>query len=98
MNSKSVGADYVYAWKNAKIGAIDGRHAAEILFEGESDSVISEKAREYDEKQGSTLSAAAHGYVDTIIDPSETRKYVIGAFEMLYGKESQAPDRKHSTI
>ena len=98
MNSKAVGADYVYAWKSAKIGAMDGRHAAEILYDGESDSVIAEKAKEYDEKQGSVISAAARGYVDTVIDPSETRKYVIGAFEMLYGKRDISPDRKHSTI
>ncbi len=98
MNSKAVGADYVYAWNTAKIGAIDGRHAAEILYDGENESVINEKAREYDEKQGSVVSAAARGYVDTVIDPSETRKYVIGAFEMLYGKSDISPDRKHSTI
>ncbi len=98
MNSKAVGADYVYAWNSAKIGAIDGKHAAEILYDGESESVINEKAREYDEKQGSVVSAAARGYVDTVIDPSETRKYVIGAFEMLYGKSDISPDRKHSTI
>ncbi|MBR2185964.1 MAG: carboxyl transferase [Lachnospiraceae bacterium] len=98
MNSKAVGADYVYAWNSARIGAMDGRHAAEILFEGEADSVISEKAKEYDELQGSSASAAARGYVDTVIDPQDTRKYVIGAFEMLYGKRVDSPDRKHSTI
>lgn len=98
MNSKAVGADYVYAWEGAKIGAIDGKHAAEILYEGESESLINEKAREYDEKQGSVTSAAARGYVDTVINPAETRKYVIGAFEMLYGKSDISPDRKHSTI
>ena len=27
------------------------------------------------------------GYVDTIIEPEDTRKYVIGAFEMLFTKE-----------
>ncbi len=98
MNSKAVGADYVYAWKDAKIGAMDGRHAAEILYEGESSSLIDEKAKEYDEKQGSSVSAAARGYVDTVIDPQDTRKYVIGAFEMLYGKRESEPERKHSTV
>ncbi len=98
MNSKAIGADYVYAWKDAKIGAMDGRHAAEILYDGEGETVISEKAREYDEIQGSSLSAASRGYVDTVIDPQDTRKYVIGAFEMLYGKRVASPDRKHSTI
>ena len=98
MNSKSIGADYTYAWKGAKIGAMDGRHAAEILYQGENPSYIKEKAAEYDELQASSASAAARGYVDTIIEPSDTRKYVIGALEMLYGKEEAAPDRKHGTI
>ena len=48
---------------------------------------ISEKAAEYDELQSSPVSAARRGYVDTIIQPADTRKYVIGAFEMLFTKE-----------
>ncbi len=98
MNSKAIGADYVYAWKSAKVGAIDGKHAAEILFDGADASVKSQKAAEYDALQASSLSAAARGYVDTLIDPADTRKYVIGAFEMLYGKDSMIPDKKHGTI
>ena len=68
------------------------------LEKGENPSYIKEKAAEYDELQASSASAAARGYVDTIIEPSDTRKYVIGALEMLYGKEEAAPDRKHGTI
>ena len=98
MNSKALGCDYTYAWDSAKIGAIDGRHAAEIMYDGESDAVISEKAAEYDKLQTSSNSAAARGYVDTVIAPADTRKYVIGAFEMLDGKESIAPQRKHGTV
>ncbi len=37
--------------------------------------------------QSSVLSAAARGYVDTMIEAADTRKYVIGAFEMLFTKE-----------
>ncbi len=98
MNSKSIGADYAFAWKDSKIGAIDGRHAAEILFDGESDEKIKEQARHYDELQGSGASAAARGFVDTIIDPADTRKYIIAAFEMLYGKTGIVPTRKHGTV
>ncbi len=98
MNSKAIGADYVYAWKSAKVGAIDGKHAAEILYDGEDASVKSQKAAEYDALQASSVSAAARGYVDTLIDPADTRKYVVGAFEMLYGKDSMIPDKKHGTI
>ncbi len=97
MNSKSTGADYTYAWSGAKIGAIDGKHAADILFDGKDVSVKKEKAAAYDELQASAASAAARGYVDTIIEPADTRKYVIGAFEMLFSKDIATPDKKHGT-
>ena len=45
--------------------------------------------------QSSVLSAAKRGYVDTIIEAADTRKYVIGAFEMLYAKREDRPSRKH---
>lgn len=96
MNSKSLGADFTYCWKDAKIGAIDARHAAEILCDGESMDVINKKAEEYDKLQASSASAAARGIVDTVIDPEDTRKYVAGAFEMLYSKDTAVPDKKHS--
>ena len=98
MNSKTIGADYTYAWTDAKIGSIDAKHAAEIMYDGADASVISEKAAEYDALQTSASSAAKRGYVDTIIAPEDTRKYVIGAFEMLYTKREDRPDKKHGTV
>ncbi|MCR5775050.1 MAG: carboxyl transferase [Lachnospiraceae bacterium] len=98
MNSKSIGADYAYAWENAKIGSMDAKHAAEIMYDGEDKSVIDEKAKEYEALQTSAASAASRGYVDTIIAPEDTRKYVIGAFEMLYTKREDRPDKKHGAV
>ncbi len=98
MNSKSIGADYVYAWNDAKIGSMDAKNAAAIMYEGSDKSVIDEKAREYEALQTSAASAAARGYVDTLINPQDTRKYVIGAFEMLYTKREDRPDKKHGTV
>ena len=60
-------------------------------------SVVEEKAKEYDELQGSAETAARRGYVDLIIDPADTRKYLINAFELLYTKCAGVPDRKHGT-
>ena len=59
---------------------------------------IKEKAAEYKELQSSPLSAARRGYVDTIIEPADTRKYVIGAFEMLFTKREDRPMKKHGTV
>ena len=44
------------------------------------------------------MSAAKRGYVDYIITPADTRKYVIGAFEMLYSKREDRPAKKHGTV
>ena len=98
MNSKSVGADIVYAWDNAEIGMMDASMAAKIMYPGSEASVINEKAAEYRELQSSVESAAARGYVDTVIAPVDTRKYVIGAFEMLFTKREDRPDKKHDTV
>lgn len=98
MNSKSIGADMVYAWSTAEIGMMDAKMAAKIMYEGSEASVINEKAAEYATLQSSVLSAARRGYVDTIIEAEDTRKYVIGAFEMLYTKREGRPEKKHGTV
>lgn len=98
MNSKSIGADIVYAWEEAKIGMMDSKLAAKIMYEGEGNDVINQKAAEYDKLQNSVESAAGRGYVDTIITAEETRKYVIGAFEMLFTKREDRPHKKHGTV
>lgn len=98
MNSKAIGADIVYAWDNAKIGMMDANLAAKIMYEGEGNDVIQKKAAEYDALQNNVESAAGRGYVDTIIEAADTRKYVIGAFEMLFTKREDRPGKKHGTV
>ncbi len=98
MNSKSTGADIVYAWPSARIGMMDAKLAAKIMYADKDASTINEKAAEYKELQSSPLSAARRGYVDTIVEPADTRKYVIGAFEMLFTKREEQPLKKHGTV
>ena len=98
MNSKSVGADFVYAWENAEIGMMDASMAAKIMYPGSEASVLNEKAAEYRALQSNVESAAARSYVDTVIAPADTRKYVIGAFEMLFTKREDRPAKKHGTV
>lgn len=95
MNSKAIGADLVYAWDSAKVGMMDARLAAQIMYEKEDVAVIEEKAKEYEELQSGVLSAARRGYVDLIIAPETTRKYAVAAFEMLYTKCVEGPMKKH---
>lgn len=97
MNSKSIGADLVYAWPETKIGMMDAELAAKIMYADASADVLAEKAKEYEKLQSNVVTAARRGYVDLIIEPADTRKYLVAAFEMLYTKCVCTPDKKHGT-
>ena len=98
MNSKAIGADVTFAWPTAEIGSIDAKHAAQIMYDGQGADVINEKAAAYAELQTSAAGAARRAYVDSIIEACDTRKYVIGALEMLYTKREDRPAKKHGTV
>ena len=97
MNSKSIGADMVYAYPDAKIGTMDAKLAASIIYPDADADKLAEKTEEYAKLQNSVTAAAARGYVDMIVSPADTRKYLIAAFEMLYTKSTYAPEKKHVT-
>ena len=104
MNSKALGADVVYAWPSAKIGMMDSSNAVKIMYADEietaedSKELIALKTKAYDELQSNVTTAARRGYVDSIIAAADTRKYVIGAFEMLFTKREDRPAKKHGTV
>ena len=97
MNSKAIGADMTYAWSNASIGMMDSNMAAKIMY-ADKPELIAQKASEYASLQSSAIAAAKRGYVDAVIEPADTRKYVIGAFEMLFTKKEDRPSKKHGTV
>ena len=86
MNSKSLGADLVYAWSDAKVGMMESSMAAKIMYPDADAEELKVKAAEYDSLQSNIMSAAARGYVDLVMDSADTRKYLVAAFEMLYTK------------
>ena len=98
MNSKAIGADITMAWPTAEIGTMEAKFAAQVMYQGQGSEVIEEKAKEYAALQTSVRSAAKRGYVDQIVDAVDTRKYVIGAFEMLFTKRDDRPAKKHGTV
>lgn len=98
MNSKAIGADITMAWPDAQIGAMDSKLAAKIMYDGQGADVINEKAAEYEALTLNVTSAAKRGYVDQIVNAADTRKYVIGAFEMLFTKREDRPAKKHGTV
>ncbi|WP_026651836.1 acyl-CoA carboxylase subunit beta [Butyrivibrio proteoclasticus] len=98
MNSKAIGADVTISWPDAQIGTMDANLAAKIMCDGKDPETVSKAAKDYAELQNNVKSAAARGYVDEIIEPADTRKYVIGAFEMLFTKRDERPAKKHGTV
>ena len=77
---------------------MDASLAAKIMYPGADAASLNENAAEYRNLQSGVESAAARGYVDTVIAPADTRKYVIGAFEMLFTKREDRPAKKHSAV
>ena len=104
MNSKHIGADMNYAWPTAEIAVMGAKGAAEIIFKKEINSAdnpkekLSEKEKEYADLFANPYNAAARGYVDEVIEPSQTRKKLIRAFKMLENKVASLPKKKHGNI
>ncbi len=104
MNSKHIGADMNYAWPSAEIAVMGAKGAAEIIFRKEikeaddSQAKLAEKEAEYAELFANPYNAAAHGFVDEVIQPSLTRKKLIRAFETLKNKVAKLPKKKHGNI
>ena len=104
LNSKSIGADLVFAWPNAEIAVMGPQGAANIIFAKEinnsmdPEAVRQQKIEEYREKFANPYVAASQGMVDDVIDPRETRIKLAQALEMLRTKKETRPPKKHGNI
>jgi propionyl-CoA carboxylase beta chain len=104
MNSKHIGADLNYAWPTAEIAVMGAKGAAEIIFRKEikdakdPQAKWQEKEAEYADLFAHPYNAAARGYVDEVIEPSQTRMKLIKAFKMLENKVDALPKKKHGNI
>jgi len=91
MNSKDLGADYVFAWPQAEIGVMGAQpavgiiHRRELAAADDPDSARAELARTYAEAQLRPQVAAKTGYVDELIAPADTRARLEWAFGSLEG-------------
>ncbi len=104
MSSKHIRGDFNIAWPTAEIAVMGPKGAVEILFKkeiAESDDpakATDARVAEYTEKFANPYVAAAHGYVDDIIDPRDTRPRLIAALGSLQGKRAKNPPKKHGNI
>jgi len=104
LNSKAIGADLVFAWPNAEIAVMGPDGAATIIFSREiaqsedPTAMRAQKISEYRQQFANPYVAAAHGMVDDIIDPRETRKKLREALDMLRNKKESRPVKKHGNM
>ncbi|MFI5254614.1 MAG: acyl-CoA carboxylase subunit beta, partial [Candidatus Limnocylindrales bacterium] len=104
MSSKHIRGDMNFAWPSAEIAVMGVDGAVSIIFRDEiaaaADPVAEHRrlTAEYTAQFAHPYIAAARGYVDDVIEPSETRPRVIRAFEMLATKRDRNPAKKHGNI
>ncbi|HET7082296.1 MAG TPA: acyl-CoA carboxylase subunit beta [Candidatus Limnocylindria bacterium] len=104
MSSKHVRGDLNFAWPTAEIAVMGVEGAVNIIFReriaeaADAETERSSLVSEYEERFANPYIAAARGYVDEVILPSETRARVVDALAMLQGKRQAVPARKHGNI
>ena len=104
MLDKAIGADLVWAWPQSQITIVGAATAASVIFAKEIKNAKNpaetqaNRIAEYSELFENPYCAAERGFVDGIISPSETRKYINMSLDILENKEDVRPWRKYSNI
>jgi methylmalonyl-CoA decarboxylase subunit alpha len=101
MSSRHLRADFVFAWPSAEIAVMGPEGAANIIFRKEimssddPDGMRKQKVEEYKAKFANPYVAAARGYVDAVIEPKETRRFLLHAIETSENKVVKLLGKKH---
>ena len=104
MSSKHIRGDLNLAWPSAEIAVMGPEGAVNIVFRKEMEQAAdpvrrkAELVAEFREKFANPYVAAERGYIDDIIEPSETRPRLINALELLANKRDSNPSKKHGNI
>ncbi len=104
MSSRHLGADMAFAWPTAEIAVMGAEGAANIIHRKEIHSADNpaaerdEKIKAYNELFANPYVAAGRGYVDAVIQPSQTRPRLIEALEIMCTKRELRPPKKHGNI
>ncbi len=106
MGSKEMGADINYAWPDTHIAVLGAKAAVTIMHgkhlarmpDDERHAVQQDLEQEYAEQFLNPFIAAEYGYIDAIIQPAETRQYLIQALSVMRDKVERHPTRKHGNM
>ncbi len=104
MNSRAVGADFVFAWPSAEIAVMGAQGAVNVIYRREladaadPDATRDQLVSEYETQFNNPYVAAERGLVDDVIEPRETRARLIRTLAMLRNKRKAVPPKKHGNI
>ena len=104
MSSKHLRSDINLVWPSAEIAVMGAEGAVNIIYREELSEVEDPQEKrqlliaDYQDKFTNPYVAASRGFVDDVIDPSETRPQIIKALEMLQNKRDTLPAKKHGNI
>ncbi|HRN51176.1 MAG TPA: acyl-CoA carboxylase subunit beta [Anaerolineales bacterium] len=104
MSSKHIRGDVNLAWPTAEIAVMGPDGAVNIIFRkeiAEAKDPVARKAElvaQYRQEFANPYVAASRGFIDDVIQPSDTRPRLINALEMLTNKRDSNPARKHGNI
>ncbi len=104
MCSRHLGADMAFAWPSGEIAVMGAQGAANIIYARDiknapdPQAARQEKIDEYNDQFSNPYCAAQRGYVDAVIQPSQTRARLIDALEAMSTKRESRPAKKHGNI
>ncbi len=104
MSSKHLRGDVNLAWPGAEIavmgpeGAVNVLHRRTLATADDPEALQSQLMAEYREQYANPYVAAAHGYLDAVIAPRETRPRLIAALRAIGGKRASLPPKRHGNI
>jgi propionyl-CoA carboxylase beta chain len=106
MSSKHIRTDANFAWPTAEIAVMGPEGAVNIVYKRELDRALEagreplrrEKIAEFRERFANPYIAAERGYIDAVIEPSQTRAKLITALRSLENKRDTNPKKKHGNI
>jgi len=104
MNSKSIGADFAFAWPTAELAVMSAAGAVEIVHRHDIEqaedpaALRSELVADYQANYANPFIAAERGFVDDVIDPAQTRQILATSLNLLRSKRDEPAKRKHGNI
>jgi acetyl-CoA carboxylase carboxyltransferase component len=104
MCCKDTGADFMFAWPQARVTIVGAETAASVIFAKEikgspnPEETRAERIKLYSEIYENPYQGAERNYIDDVILPRDTRRYINRCLDVLENKSESRPWRKYSNI